>query len=173
MMVPTSVSRPCPDDVVWIVTVTKPRASILMRQESIQVVCGILLVQQRLERRIAAARLQTGRNADAGQHAGSAQPVALLLHRLEVGVLEHLVDHGVIVAAVVSAAARNEIGNSSLRMKLRRRDFDAWKADRGRHLVDRGLDGVVGRRLTEARTTSCIALLVVTDCARYCTLSIL
>src|SRR5258708_20255140 len=38
MIVETSVSCPCPDDVLWMVTVTKPRPSMLMRQESIQVV---------------------------------------------------------------------------------------------------------------------------------------
>src|SRR3979411_220213 len=38
MTVETSVSCPCPDEVLWIVTVTKPRPSMLMRQESIQVV---------------------------------------------------------------------------------------------------------------------------------------
>src|SRR6202171_1859795 len=36
--VETSVSCPCPDEVLWMVTVTKPRPSMLMRQESIQVV---------------------------------------------------------------------------------------------------------------------------------------
>ncbi len=36
--VATSVSWPCPDDVVWIVAVTKPSPSTLIRQESIQVV---------------------------------------------------------------------------------------------------------------------------------------
>src|SRR5260370_12661441 len=36
--VETRVSWPCPDEVLWIVTVTKPRPSTLMRQESIQVV---------------------------------------------------------------------------------------------------------------------------------------
>ncbi len=33
--VETRVSWPCPDEVLWIVTVTKPRPSTLMRQESI------------------------------------------------------------------------------------------------------------------------------------------
>ncbi len=36
--VETRVSWPCPDEVLWMVTVTKPSPSILMRQESIQVV---------------------------------------------------------------------------------------------------------------------------------------
>src|SRR5258708_16947263 len=36
--VETSVSCPCPDEVLWIVTVTKPRPSMLMRQETIHVV---------------------------------------------------------------------------------------------------------------------------------------
>src|ERR1700682_4289995 len=36
--VETSVSWPCPDEVLWIITVTKQRPSMLMRQESIQVV---------------------------------------------------------------------------------------------------------------------------------------
>ncbi len=38
MTVATSVSWPCPDEVLWIVTVTKPSPSMTMRQESIQVV---------------------------------------------------------------------------------------------------------------------------------------
>jgi len=36
--VAASVSWPCPADVVWIVAVTNPRPSTVMRQESIQVV---------------------------------------------------------------------------------------------------------------------------------------
>ena len=37
MTVAASVSCPCPDEVVWIVAVTKPSPSTLMRQDSIQV----------------------------------------------------------------------------------------------------------------------------------------
>ena len=85
------------------VTVIEPSASTMMRQESIHVVVVFLSVEQRLERRIAAARLQAGGNADAGEHAGRAQPVALRHQRVEVDVRERLVDHGVIVAAVVGA----------------------------------------------------------------------
>ena len=36
--VDTRVSCPCPDEVLWMVTVTKPSPSTTMRQESIQVV---------------------------------------------------------------------------------------------------------------------------------------
>ncbi len=61
---------------------------------------GVVLgIEQRLERRIAAARLQARRDADAGEHARRAQPVALGEQLVVAGVRQHLVDHGVVVAA--------------------------------------------------------------------------
>src|SRR5258708_24459418 len=63
---------------------------------------------------------------------------------------EYLVDHGVIVAAVVGAAARDQIGKLFLADKIASPDLDALKPHGGRDLVDRGLDRVIGRRLTEA-----------------------
>ena len=75
--VATRVSCPCPDEVVWIVAVISPSPSTLMRQESIQVVVVFFSIEQRLERGVAAARLEARGDADAGKHAGGAQPVAL------------------------------------------------------------------------------------------------
>ena len=63
------VSWPCPADVVCMVAVIEPTRSTLMRQESIQVVVPFFGIEQRLERRIAAARLQAGGDADAREHA--------------------------------------------------------------------------------------------------------
>ncbi len=55
-----------------------------------------------------------------------------------------------IVAAVIGAAAWNEIGELLLADEIAATHFDARKADRSRHLVDCRFNGVVRRRLTEA-----------------------
>ena len=55
-------------------------------------------------------RLKAGGNADAGKLAFGTQPIAFFLELGVVGVGEHLVDDGVIVAAVVGGAARNHVG---------------------------------------------------------------
>ena len=89
---------------------------------------GVLFVEQRLEGGIGAARLQARGDADAGEHAGSAQPVALPFHRGEVDMREHLVHHGVIVAAVIGAAARDQIGKLVLADKVAAAHLDALKA---------------------------------------------
>ncbi len=86
---------------------------------------GVLFVEQRLERRIAAARLQAGGDADARQQAGGAQPVALSLHRGKIDMREHLVDHGVIIAAVIGAAARDQIGKFFLADEIAAAHLDA------------------------------------------------
>jgi len=74
--VPTMVSWPCPADVVCMVAVIEPTRSTLMRQESIQVVVPTW-DEQRLERRVAAGRLQARGDADAGEQAFAAQTIAL------------------------------------------------------------------------------------------------
>ncbi len=63
---------------------------------------------------------------------------------------EHLVDHRVIVAAVVGAAARDLIGKLLLADKVAAAHFDTRQAHGRGDLVDRGLDRVIGRRLAEA-----------------------
>ena len=120
--VPTSVSWPCPAEVVCMVAVIEPTRSTLMRQESIQVVVPTL-------------GLSSGSNEElpplGSRHAAmpmpasmpvAAQPVALGDQLVVAGVRQHLVDDGVIVAAVVGRAARDrdrEIPRA--RIMLRRR----------------------------------------------------
>ena len=62
---------------------------------------------------------------------------------------EHLVDHGVIVAAVIGAAAGNEIGELFAADEVAAAHFDARQPCGGGDLVDRGLDRIIGRRLAE------------------------
>ena len=108
--VAASVSWPWPDEVVWIVTVMCPSPSTMMRQESIQVVVVFF-------------GLSSGSNDElpplGSRHAAMpmpasipdcAQAVALALQRRPVDMRQHLVDHRMIVAAVVARAARDQIG---------------------------------------------------------------
>ena len=77
MTVDTSVSWPWPDDDVPMMPVIAPERSTRTRQESIQVVVSFFGIEQRLEGGVAAARLEAGRDADAGEPAGAARRVAL------------------------------------------------------------------------------------------------
>ena len=62
---------------------------------------------------------------------------------------QHLVDDGVIVAAVVGRAARNEIRKLLVPDHVAAAHFETVEPELVRHLVDGALDGVVGRRLAE------------------------
>ena len=149
--VPTRVSWPCPAEVVCMVAVIEPTRSTLMRQESIQVVVPTL-------------GLSSGSNdelpPDGSRHAAmpmpaskpvAAQPVALGDQVVVAGARQHLVDDGVIVAGVVGRAARNQIRKLVVPDHVAAAHFEAVEAEPVRHLVDGALDGVVGRRLAEAR----------------------
>ena len=109
----------------------------------------VLRIEQRLERRVAAARLQARGDADAGELALAAQPVALgdqfVVRRLG----QHLGDHGFVVAAVVGRAARDEIGKLLVADHVAAAQLQPVDAELVRHLVDGALDGVIGRRLAE------------------------
>src|SRR3982074_2986034 len=63
---------------------------------------------------------------------------------------QNLGDDGMIIAAVVMGAARNEIGKLVAADEVAAPDLDAVETDRGGDLVDRGLDRVIGRRRAEA-----------------------
>ncbi len=73
-----------------------------------------------------------------------------MFHRGKIDMREHLVDDGVIVAAVIGAAARDQIGELVLSNEVAAADLDALKACGRSDLVDRGFDRVIGRRLAEA-----------------------
>ena len=131
-------------------TVTKPSPSTLMRQESIQVVVVFF-------------SLSSGSNEElpplGSRHAAMPMPASSpearsrsrsLLHRGKIDMREHLVDHGVIIAAVVGAAARDQIGKLLLADEIAAAHLDAVEARGGGDLVDRGLDRIIGRRLAEA-----------------------
>ncbi len=107
-------------------------------------------VEQRLEGGVAAARLQAGGDADAGELAGAAQTVALFLQILVAGVRQHLVDHGVIVAAVVGGAARDGVGKFLAPDHVAPANFQPVEAERIRHLVHGALERQIGRPLAEA-----------------------
>ena len=111
---------------------------------------GVLGVEQRLEGRVAAAGLQAARHADAGQQARSAQPVALGDQRFPVGVIERLLHHRVVVAAVVGAAAGDQVGELVGADEIAPAHLQPVEAQRLGDAVDAGLDGVVGGRLAEA-----------------------
>ena len=149
MTVPTSVSCPCPAEVVWMVAVTAPPTSTLMRQHSTIGGGLVLRIEQRLEGRIGAARLEAGGDADAGEQPLPAQPVALRDQRCVVRARQHLVDHGVVVAAVVGRAARDQIGKLLGADQVAPAHLQPIEPAMPGHLLDRALDGVVGRRLAE------------------------
>ena len=90
--------------------VMAPMPSTLMRHESIKVEVVIAGLSSGSNDGVAAGRLEAGGDADAGELAFAAQPVALLFQLLVIRVGQHLVDHGVVVAAVVGGAARDHVG---------------------------------------------------------------
>ena len=74
--------------------------------------CGgaVVLVQKRLEGRIAPRGLEAGGDPDARAQPLGPEPVALGRQRGVIGMGEHLVDHGVVIAAVIGAAGGNGVG---------------------------------------------------------------
>src|SRR5436305_13921812 len=62
---------------------------------------------------------------------------------------EYLVHHGMIVAAVVAAAARNQIWKLVLADEIATAHLDAFKACSRGNFVDRGFDRVVGWSLAK------------------------
>ena len=110
----------------------------------------VLRIEQRLEGRIAARWLKAGRDADAREHAVRAQGVAFRHEFIPADMSQRLVDHRVIIAAVVACAAWNEVGELLLADEVAASHFDLVETDRLRDPIDHGLDGVIGRRLAEA-----------------------
>src|SRR5262245_58915066 len=109
----------------------------------------VLRIEQRLEGRIGAAGLEAGRHADTGEEALRAQAVAL---RGESGIIragDDLVDDRVVVAAVISGAARNEIGKFIGADQVAPTHLQPIEPAMPGDLLNRALDGVVGRRLAE------------------------
>src|SRR5450759_4891847 len=111
---------------------------------------GVLRIEERLERRVSAARLETGGDANAGQKSAVAQALSFTLEGRPIDVIEHLGDDCVIVPAIVPRAARNKIGEFLLMDEIAPPYLDTVKAKRGRHPIHRGLDSVIGWRLAEA-----------------------
>ncbi len=101
MTVATSVSWPCPDDVVFMVVTMSPSPSTLMRQASIQVVVVFFGLSSGSKDELPPLGSRQAAMPMPASMPLCAQPVALRLQRGEIDVSEHLVDHGVIVAAVV------------------------------------------------------------------------
>ena len=110
----------------------------------------VLRVEERLETRIAARRLQTGRDADARQQALCAQGISLRFDRCQWRGGERLAEHGRVIARVVMRAAGYEIRKFVRRDQVALAQRDAVHLQEARHLVDAGLDGVIGGRLAEA-----------------------
>jgi len=90
---------------------------------------GVLFIEQRLEAELAPLGSRHAAMPIPGQHAGRTQPIALPLHRREIYVGEHLVYYRVIVAAVVSAAARDQIGKLVLADEIAAAHLDPFKSD--------------------------------------------
>ncbi len=121
-----------------------------MRQELHPGAGIVLRVEQRLERRIAAARLQAGGDADAGEPALAPDAVAPSHQRRPVSAFEHFVDHHMVVAAVIGAAAGDQIGEFLAADEVAATHLDAVEPEMLGDALDGGLDGVVGGRLAEA-----------------------
>ena len=131
------------------VAVTAPLTSTLMRQAS-RVGGGLVLgIEQRLEGRIGAAGLEACRDADAGEEPLPAQAIALRDQRGIVRLGQHLVDDGVVVAAVIGGAARNQIRELLGADQVAPPHLQAIEPAMPGHLLERALDGVIGGRLAE------------------------
>ena len=78
------------------------------------------------------------------------QSLPLRPQRGVVAARQRLVDHGMIVAAVVGAAARDRVGKLVWRMKLRRRTSIGSSESLAATSVHGALDREIGRRLAEA-----------------------
>ena len=144
--VPTMVSWPWPEEVVCMVAVMVPLASTWMRQEFHEGRGGDLRIEQGLEGGVAAARLEAGGDADAGELAVGAQRVAPRLEVLVAGVRQHLVDDGVVVAAVVEGAARDQVGEFVVADQIAPPHLEPVEPERIGDLVHGALDGEIGRR---------------------------
>ena len=109
----------------------------------------VLGIEQRLEGRIGTAGFEACRDADAGEEPLPAQAIAL---RHQTGVVrlgEHLVDDGVVVAAVIGGAARNQIRKLLGADQVAPPHLQAIEPAMPGHLLERALDGVIGGRLAE------------------------
>ena len=109
--VETSVSCPWPDELeVPIAAIMAPVRSILTWQPSIQVVVSFLGLSSGSKAELPPLGSRQQDNADAGEPARCARGVAPLHQRLVIGRGQRLVEHGMVVAAVIGAAARDRVG---------------------------------------------------------------
>src|SRR6202012_5641583 len=92
------------------VAVTKPSPSTLIRQDSIQVEVVFFSLSSGSKDELPPLGSRQAAMPVAATKAGGTQLIALALQTFVVGVSQHLGDHGVIIAAVVMRAARDEIG---------------------------------------------------------------
>ena len=110
----------------------------------------VLRIEQRLEGRIGAAGLEAGRHADAGEKPLPAQAVAFREELPIIRAGDDLVDDGVVVAAVIGGAARNAIGKLIRADQVAPPHLQPIEPAMLCDLLDRALDGVIGRRLSES-----------------------
>ena len=157
--VPTSVSWPCPADVVCMVAVIEPTRSTLMRQESIQVVVSSLGLSSGSNDELPPLGSRQAAMPMPASSACRAQPVALGDQVVVAGLRQHLVDHGVIVAGVVGRAARDEIGKLLVPDQVAPPHLEPVEAELVRDLVDGALDArswsATGRRRAPPPAPSC------------------
>ena len=104
----------------------------------------VLRIEQRLECGIGAARLETGRHADAGEQTAGAKTLALGDQLAVVGTPEHLLDHRVIIAAVVGRAAWNEVRKFVGADEVAAPHLQAIETAMAGDLVDGPFDRVIG-----------------------------
>ena len=110
----------------------------------------VLLIEQRLERRIAATRLKTCGDANARHHALRPEFITLLDQSLIVGAGQNLLYHRVVVATVVMRPARDQIREFVAADKVAPAHLDGIQPHGRCDLVDRRFDSVVRRRLSKA-----------------------
>src|SRR5205085_12515473 len=110
----------------------------------------VLGIEQRLETGVAAVRLETRRDADAGEPSRAARAIALFDEGRVVDRCERLIEHRVVIAGIVSRAARNAVRKLVLAYEVPPPYFDRIDAEVARDAIERALKREVGRRLAEA-----------------------
>ncbi len=171
--VPTSVSWPCPEEVVCMVAVMAPRPSILTRQESMKVDVVIAGLSSASKVALPPDGSRQAAMPMPASLPSRTQPVALGLEIFVAGVRQHLVDDGFIIAAVVGGAARDQIGKLVVPDQVAPAHLERIEAEHIGDLVHAALKRQIGRALAEAAHRVLVVLLVTTAMARYCTLLIL
>ena len=132
------------------VAVMAPMPSTLMRQESMKVEVVIAGLSSASKVALPPDGSRQAAMPMPASLPSRAQPVALGLELVVAGVGQHLVDDRVVVAAVVSGAARDQIGEFVVPDQIAPAHLERIEAEHVGDLVHAAFERQIGRRLAEA-----------------------